>query len=157
MLLLCLNTRYSIFISRHWCLYLEEEKSKSYVYGCTLTLYFHWKKQFVLNMTGISIPVKFLLLFFKVLYVLIKVNSLRKRARDPQKIVWNKFERYNTYYIFYCKYYFKALPQTNISYAYWSFPRLILRVGYSFFFYTKTNTTVEWTSFNFIHIFKSLI
>lgn len=152
MMLLCLNMGYSIFISLHWCLYLEEEKSNSYVYGCTLTLYFHWKKQFVLNMTGISIPVKFLLLFFKVLYVLIKVNSLRKRGRDPKKIVWNKFESY-TYY----KYYFKELPQTNISYAYWSFPRLILRVGYFFFFYTKTNTTVEWTAFNFIHIFKSLI
>lgn len=37
-------------------------------------------------MTGISIPVKFLLLFFKVLYVLIKVNSLRKRGRDPKKL-----------------------------------------------------------------------
>lgn len=36
-------------------------------------------------MIGIFILVKFLLLFFKVLYVLIKVNFLRKWGRDLKK------------------------------------------------------------------------
>lgn len=118
MLLLCLNMRYSIFISRHWCLYLEEEKSKS----SPMSMDAHWHYTFIgkNNLCWIwqaSLYQSSFYCFFKVLYVLIKVNSFRKRGRDPQKIVWNKFERYNTYYIFYCKYYFKALPQTNISYA----------------------------------------